>query len=322
MQDNNPLVTVIIPIHNRFDLASQAINSVILQSYRPIQLILIDDASDIPFQFPKVNSFDLERITIELARSEVNSGPGISRELGRQKARGDFVCYLDSDDLWHEQKISKQVEKMIQTPLAGMCYCTSAQFSQSPISGLEIIRRRSNQSFEEFLPTILEGRPWDTSACMWRRSAVEIIGPWSSSWAWEDYEYDCRAGCNNIRIIHVNEVLSYYRKNHGETQLSKENGKIRITQRATSLIEMENNLRIFGKFSNNTIRKIMSQKLYFLALNLFYEKDEITARILIEKSAKLQNGYKGFIINFLVKLLNILPARFLYRILYRIRILL
>jgi len=310
------LVSVIIPIHNRFDLVNEAINTVYKQTYRPIEIIIVDDKSSNLFN-PIIGSEP--DFLVNFIRNDENIGPGESRERGRELATGNFICYLDSDDLWHEQKVEKQVQALHQNPHAGMCYCTSSEFSKTPITGLEIIRRRSGKSFEEFLPTIFEGRPWDTSACIWTRSASEKIGPWSSSWAWEDYEYDCRAGCNNIRIVHLNEVLCYYRTDHGETQLSKENGKFRITQRAASLIEMERNLRKFDKFGDHTIRNRMSQMLYFQALNLLYEKDKGTGRELIEKSAKLSNGYRGFTVLLLVRLLSIFPARFLYQIFYRIR---
>jgi len=101
-----------------------------------------------------------------------------------------------------------------------MCYCASIEFTNYPLQGNEPYRKRSNQEFTEFLPAILEERPWDTSACIWTRWAEEKIGPWSTHWAFEDIEYEVRAGCNGIKIIHLPEKLCYYRKDPDQESLS------------------------------------------------------------------------------------------------------
>jgi len=195
------LVSVIIPVHNRFGLAEQAIKSVLGQSYRPLEIIVVDDASAEPFRLAMEQASDVE---FRLIRLELNSGPGAAREAGRKQARGEFIAYLDSDDLWAQGFLAEMTCALRQTESAGMVYC-SAIYSDSGGGG-EFVKR-SNQRFETFLPTVLWGRPWPTCGCVWRRWATDRIGPWLPIWWWEDYEYDCRAGRLGIGICHVPTVL-------------------------------------------------------------------------------------------------------------------
>src|SRR5512143_4106165 len=92
------LVSTIIPVYNRQALLREAVASVLAQSYRPIEIIVVDDGS----------TDDTLAVCEELAghRPDVvrtirisNGGPGLAREAGRRFARGEFIQYLDSDDL-------------------------------------------------------------------------------------------------------------------------------------------------------------------------------------------------------------------------------
>ncbi len=270
----NRLVSIIIPIHNRFDLAFDAITRVIQQTHRPLEIILFDDASDPPFEYSHSYQSHSKDLSIQIIRSNRNIGPGASREFGRQQATGDFICYLDSDDLWHEQKVEKQVLALQQNPQAGMCYCTSLEFTKLPLSGDEKTRKASNREFHEFLPVIFSGRPWDTSACMWTRGAADQVGPWFAGWAWEDYAYDCKAGCMDIRICFVPEALCYYRVNHGEAQLSKTDRRSQMLHRAESVMQMNQDLRDSGKLGVPAIKNAFVKSAYTLAMHLFYLEEK------------------------------------------------
>lgn len=278
MTISNQLVSVTMPVHNRFILVDEAVASVYDQTYRPIELIIVDDLSD-ELYMPKISSEpDFE---VKIIRHEENKGPGASREMGRMAAHGDYIAYLDSDDLWHPEKLEKQVAMLRAHPDTGMCYCTSTEFSQLPITGMEKIRKRSGNKYREFLPTILNGRPWDTSACLWTCKASDLIGPWFPGWAWEDYEYDFRAGCNDIRICNIPEVLCHYRVDYGGEQLSRADRKSQMLHRTKSIIKMHKDLRDSGKAQDEVIRERFLKTVYFQAMHLFYlEEKEIGLELL------------------------------------------
>lgn len=258
------LVSVIIPVYNRFELAHQTIESVFSQDYRPIEVIIVDDCSDSLFNLESI--VPPSEISIQIIHLTNNVGPGAAREAGRLQAHGEFICYLDSDDLCSKEKIRRQVETLSASPETGMCYCVTREFKDTPFDENGSIRIRSDQNFPNFLPTVLYGRPWSTSACMWRRWATDRIGSWFPGRVWEDYEYDCRAGCDDIPIIFLPEVLCYYRcrETKGDPSLNEIRQK-KLFQ-TPSLIQMAQNLDRFGKFEDPIIYKRLTSLLYSTGL--------------------------------------------------------
>src|SRR3974390_2972306 len=114
------LVSTIIPVRNRPALLREAVASVLAQTYRPIEIIIVDDGS----------TDDTGRDAEDLAEShsEVrvirreNGGPGAARETGRLAARGEFVQYLDSDDLLLPRKFELQVAGLRQCSDCAVSY--------------------------------------------------------------------------------------------------------------------------------------------------------------------------------------------------------
>jgi len=241
-----------MPVHNRFILVDEAVASVYDQTYRPIELIIVDDLSD-ELYMPKISSEpDFE---VKIIRHEENKGPGASREMGRMAAHGDYIAYLDSDDLWNPEKLEKQVAMLRAHPEAGMCYCKINDFSSLPLVGNEPISQRSGECFSAFLPTLFFGRPWGTSACLWTRDATDRIGPWVNAWAWEDYAYDCRAGCLDIGIAYIPEVLCFTRRDQQIDQLSSRGFFKSIVNKVPALLAISEDLLESGKISNIETRK-------------------------------------------------------------------
>ena len=196
------LVSVIVPVHDRFELAERAIRSVAAQTYRPLELIVVDDASRTPFLLrPSELDFDAR-----LARLETNRGPGAARDAGRRLARGEYVAYLDSDDFWAPGHLASLTARLRTSPETGMAYASTMEMHEGRAPAL---RRWTEESCEEILPTLLWKRPWHTSACLWRRDLVDAMGGWMPTWHWEDHEHDARAGCLGAKLIHVPEPTCF-----------------------------------------------------------------------------------------------------------------
>lgn len=281
------LVSVIMPIHNRFDLVDQAVDSVINQTYRPIELLIVDDFSDSVY-IP--NQHNSDQFEVKVIRLEKNSGPGATREAGRVASRGKYIAYLDSDDLWHPQKLEKQVMELIKNQHTGMCYCQTANFSDLPITGNEPIRYQSEECHTVFFPIIMQGRPWHTSSYIWTRDASDKVGPWMAGWHFEDYEYDVRAGCKGISISYVPEILCYARKSKGAlTTLSEEK---KLIPTIYSAIQISKNLRthkilISDKITRENLESFLSRLIFSsigcvdkrILSNLVSEKAKIVINI-------------------------------------------
>ena len=92
----NGLVTTIIPVYNRPCFLREAVASVLAQTYRPIEIIIVDDGSG-PETVAVCEELAAAHPEIRILHQE-NAGPGAARERGRLAARGEFIQYLDSDD--------------------------------------------------------------------------------------------------------------------------------------------------------------------------------------------------------------------------------
>ncbi|MBU2949614.1 glycosyltransferase [Tamlana agarivorans] len=105
------LVTVITPMHDSEAYISESINSVLNQSYKNWELILIDDYSQ-DKTLKIIQPFLETYSNIKLLKNTVNSGAAISRNKGIEAAQGDYISFLDADDLWKPNKLEVQIHFM------------------------------------------------------------------------------------------------------------------------------------------------------------------------------------------------------------------
>ena len=114
-------VTVIIPTFNRGWIVSEAIDSVLGQTFRDVELIVIDDGSEDDTQAILNRYLRCEHgDKIRMIRQE-NQGVSAARNRGIREASGRFIALLDSDDLWLPEKLEKQIEFFEKKPDAMIC---------------------------------------------------------------------------------------------------------------------------------------------------------------------------------------------------------
>ena len=128
-------ISIIMPVFNAKKYIDESIASVISQTYDNWELILIDDCSTDDTYDYLLESYE-ENPKIKLLRNLLNSGAGASRNLGLQSASGQFIAFLDADDIWLPSKLEKQLAFMLDRKSA--IVHTSYSFineSGGPISG-------------------------------------------------------------------------------------------------------------------------------------------------------------------------------------------
>lgn len=106
---DNELVSIIMPTYNCAKFIGETIKSVIAQTYSNFELIIVDDCSKDNTK-DVVNSFDDERI--KYYQLEKNSGAAVARTTAMNMAKGKYMAFLDSDDLWMENKLEHQLKFM------------------------------------------------------------------------------------------------------------------------------------------------------------------------------------------------------------------
>jgi len=121
MSNKLPLISVVIPTHNRFSLLCRAVKSVLAQSYESLECIVVDDGStdDTRSLLSKVNDPRLVYL-----RHETPRYASAARNTGIAQASGKYIAFLDDDDEWMPSKLEKQLACMQAAPeKVGMVYC-------------------------------------------------------------------------------------------------------------------------------------------------------------------------------------------------------
>ncbi|MGL5077637.1 MAG: glycosyltransferase family 2 protein, partial [Waterburya sp.] len=115
------LVSVIVPVYNVEDYIAQTINSVLNQTYPHFELLIIDDAS--PDRSLEIcQQFRDPRIKII---SQKNRGLAGARNTGIRHAQGDYLAFLDSDDLWLPEKLAQHIQHLESAPQVGVSFSRS-----------------------------------------------------------------------------------------------------------------------------------------------------------------------------------------------------
>ncbi len=212
------LVSTIIPVYNRPQMLQTAVESVIQQTYRPIEIIIADDGStdetptvaqQLIKEYPEIIHYYYHK----------NAGPGPARELGRVHATGEFIQYLDSDDRLLPNKFSDQVNVLRDQPDADIAYgCTN--FIDFDGTVLNSPFKWTGKKIPFLFPGLLVDRWWCTHTPLYRRRLTDKIGTWCDMRWSQDWEYDARAGALGAKLVHCNSFVSEHCHHREERQTS------------------------------------------------------------------------------------------------------
>jgi glycosyltransferase involved in cell wall biosynthesis len=165
---SHPLVNVILPTYNRAWTLKTAIDSVLLQDYSNLELIVIDDGSQDNTQ--ELLEDYKNQITVLF---QENSGVSAARNLGIKKSSGEFIALLDSDDAWDKRKISCQMEFFKANPKAFICQTEEIWIRNHKRVNPKIKHKKpSGMIFEQSLNLCLVS----PSAVMMKREIFELKG--------------------------------------------------------------------------------------------------------------------------------------------------
>lgn len=203
-QNERPLVSVIMPSYNAEAFLSAAIASVVGQTESRWELIIIDDCStDRSFRIAQQWRSRDERITA--LRNEVNSGVARTRNRGIGMARGQYIAFLDSDDVWLPEKLERQIAKMREAN-AQICYCSYAIIGESgdPVRADYLVPTRAR--FRD----ILKENYMQCSAMVIRADIVKKIR-FNPSYYHEDYVLGLDMLRAGYKAVGCREILLQWR---------------------------------------------------------------------------------------------------------------
>jgi len=198
------LVSTIIPVYNRPRLVLEAISSVLAQSYRPIEILVVDDGS-IDETLSILRDFSSTHSEIRIL-TQRNSGPGVARQRGLDAAKGQFIQFLDSDDVISSTKFEIQIAALKSDPRADISYGKTIYTPKNGVQQKPWLR--TGMQFEMMFPAMLSSRIWGTSTPLYRANLFEKAGPFSHLSNEEDWEMDCRIAALGTRLAWVDSWVS------------------------------------------------------------------------------------------------------------------
>lgn len=206
------LVSVIVPTYNRAHLIIETLDSVFAQTYRPIELLIIDDGStdntaEVVREWKEQHEED--GFAIHFFTQE-NRGAPAARNLGLIESRGEFIQFLDSDDLIHSEKHSKQVAAFRSTEAAEYVFSQNALFSDKKDWSLAPY---STNELDASLEHHVSARNFiGTADGVYRRNICLKIGPWNESLKrGQEREYNTRMLMAASRTRRVQGVYTLVR---------------------------------------------------------------------------------------------------------------
>jgi len=233
-----PKVSVIIPTRNRKHLVEKAVESVLAQSYQDFELIVVDDGSrDGSGRVLKGYEGRLTYIY------EENRSRSATRNLGVKKARGKYVAFLDSDDVWMPTKLERQIHLLESDPTIALVHCLTSVINEKGAPCEELIEfhrvheQRSMKVGFDYATLALECNIF-TSCVVLRREVFLELGGFDEGFDYlEDWDFYLRLAFK-YKISVIASPLTLYRYHLEQShKQALTNGRIQVCQKHMNFLE-------------------------------------------------------------------------------------
>jgi len=204
-----PIVSVVIPCFNYGAYVRDAIGSVLSQTLRDLEVIVVDDGSNEPLTLKVLESLRLERVRVVRQR---NRGSPAARNSGVRRSHGKYVCCLDADDMLEPTYVEKAVALLECRPDIGFAYAWPRRFGQA--EGVW-------ESPEYDFSMLLRGNLLNIPAVFRRKAWRDVGGFWGGlREGYEDWEFWINLGVHGYPGARIAEPLFLYRK-HGRSMIDE-----------------------------------------------------------------------------------------------------
>ena len=199
-----PLISIIIPYYKKKEYITQTINSIIKQSYKNFELIFIyddPDKSDLKYVKKILKNIKRKKIII----NNNNMGAGISRNLGILKAKGEYISFIDSDDIWKKDKLKNQLLFMLNNKI-DFCF-TSYSIINKKNSIIKFIKAKKDIGYKDLIKSCDIG----LSTVMLKKRLLKKI-KFTKIKTKEDYILWLKLSKKNVKMLGLDQKLVLWRK--------------------------------------------------------------------------------------------------------------
>lgn len=212
--DKLPLVSVLIPLYNSEKYISQCLDSVISQTYKNIELIIIDDGST-DGSFFIVNKY-VKKYSYIKVYTQKNSGAQVARNRAFELSTGGYIQYLDADDCLDSNKILVQVQELMKEEKTTLCFgkCEYFQINKQNIlsRNLKIYNKKYFRPCDFLYMMWLNAEALPPLSFLVHRSLINTSGGWDVTLKKnQDGEFFARVILSSQKILFSSKSISYYR---------------------------------------------------------------------------------------------------------------
>jgi glycosyltransferase involved in cell wall biosynthesis len=270
-----PLVSVCVASYNQADFVCATLDSIVAQSYRNIELIIVDDCSKdnsvaiINDWLNRYNSTNKQnKLNIQFYAKEINSGVCATFNLALQKSKGKYINIIGTDDIMLPEKISKQVALLERSSDdVGLVYSDAYLMDSKGdcLFGKFIQLHRSriiNIAQDDVFDMLIEGNFIPIMSVLWKKKCFDMCGGFDEALIYEDYDMLLRVALR-YEFIFSDFTSVKYRLHNSNSH-----------NRLRSLTGLESDFRIFYKHANvsNKIRSIVNIRLMQCVENMSFYK--------------------------------------------------
>lgn len=203
---DSPLVSVIIPVYNYERYLGEAVESVLNQTYKNLEVIVVDDGST-DQSGAVARSFANRGVRY---CPQIHAGIGPARNKGVELARGEFLAFLDADDRWPLEKIERQLRAFESDPELEMVFGYALQLQNG--AAWEAGVSDKNRTVDGMVPGMVPG------TMLIKRDAFERVGKFQGGWKVGEFiDWYARAVELNVRSLVMPELL-LWRRIHDSNQ--------------------------------------------------------------------------------------------------------
>lgn len=219
---NQPLVSIIIPSYNRAHLIGETLHSIISQTYANWECIIVDDNST--DETIKTISFFQEkdkRFKLIVKPKQAKQGASISRNIGLKASNGDYIQFLDSDDILGENKLEEQLNLLLKEDEYAIATCKWGKFNKldekfSVYENQEDYKDFNN-SKEYFDLVGLQGGFFPSHSFLMSKKIINYSGYWNENLTLnDDGEFFFRILLNSCKIVFCDKTYVLYRNNSND----------------------------------------------------------------------------------------------------------
>lgn len=244
----NPLVSIIIPCYNAEQWLTEAVACCVNQTYRPLEIIIIDDGStDASLQVIQ----ELAQEHPDLIRYETgkNRGGCAARNRGTQLAQGEFLLFFDADDLLEPETIAGEIETLAgRTNVVASCPWWSIEWDGSAWQRFD---HRYAQVSDPLVGELKYGDYLPAPALLWHRSMIAALGGWDETlWANQDGDLRLRARMSGYEFVYSARGGFIYRRHSLGTVSGGANARalesrIRVLEKVEAVLIATNRLETY-----------------------------------------------------------------------------